>query len=520
MLIAQTLFLLFRRINHDLHIDDSGPRKIDCGLKEIDAEKYKRNYEVRGKSVNNLNDSLAFKWNTSEVDKTLFGYIGCLFSFYLSDQGSVIHLASSSSSSSSDSEIDAEDIPDDIRITDSGVSSDTSNTNNSSDVRIEIVEEKLEKDCSQDDTSSINSRDEIEREKVLKMKMMFEEKIHTNKVSHSLINRAKTRPNSVVVPEVFKLDQSSTIQTNTNVCAPFPAPAIRKFSSVPTLNQPTKVTSSPRRGSSDSSTDSSDSDITPKREMENLDNFSDKFESEEETNADEFIHVRKTDDDFVKLRKRSEVGSLKNKFELLIEDNKARKSSFINWKSSNPNLQSRPISKTLTRSTPNLSSETRDYDLSRQNQEAETRRHSDVKSEDYVDEEEFQKSYHMVEETQDTFVHDTTLDPPPQFRDPQPEPSAGGKTNKNPAKITIPQHFVQDSVNRKIQHSSKLSRSPALARKSVSVLELRSMFTGENNKNKPEVKYLLSSPNKPTSLNKSLDLVVTGNLSKTILISN
>ena len=46
---------------------------------------------------------------------------------------------------------------------------------------------------------------------------------------------------------------------------------------------------------------------------------------------DAFIHVRKTDDDFVKLRKRSEVGSLKNKFELLIQDNNARKSSFINW---------------------------------------------------------------------------------------------------------------------------------------------------------------------------------------------
>ena len=60
-------FDLFRTINHDLYIDDSGPRKIDCGLKEIDADKYKRNYEVKGKAVNNLNDSLAFKWNTSEV---------------------------------------------------------------------------------------------------------------------------------------------------------------------------------------------------------------------------------------------------------------------------------------------------------------------------------------------------------------------------------------------------------------------------------------------------------------------
>ena len=60
-------FDLFRTIKHDLYIDDSEPRKIDCGLKEIDADKYKRNYEVKGKAVNNLNDSLAFKWNTSEV---------------------------------------------------------------------------------------------------------------------------------------------------------------------------------------------------------------------------------------------------------------------------------------------------------------------------------------------------------------------------------------------------------------------------------------------------------------------
>ena len=393
----------------------------------------------------------------------------------------------SSSSSSSESEIDAEDIPDDIRITDSGVSSDTSNTNNSSDVRIEIVEEKLEKNCSQDDASSIHSRGEIEREKVLRMKIMFEEKLHTNKVSLFLMNRAKSHPNSVIVPEVFKLDQSSTIQTNTNVCAPFPAPAIRKFTSVPTLNQPTEETSSPLRSSSRSSTDS---DSTPKLEMENLYNYSNKFESEEENNADEFIHVRKTDDDFVKLRNRSEVGSLKNKFELLIEDNSARKSSFINWKSSNQNLKSRPIPKTLTQSTPNLTSETMDYNLSIQNQEAETRRHSDAKSEDYVGEEEFKKVYNIEEETQDNFVHDTTLNPPPQFRDPQPELSTG-KTNKNPAKITIPQHFVQDSVNRKIRC---LSGSPAHARKSVSVLELRSMFTRENDKNKPEVKESLSSP--------------------------
>ena len=360
------------------------------------------------------------------------------------------------------------------------MSSDTSNTNISSEVRIEIVEEKLE-NSSQDDVSSINSRDEIEREKVSRMKRMFEEKIHTNKVSHTSINKAKSRPNSVMVPEIFRVEQSFSIKTNTNVSAPLSAPAIRKFTSVPTLSQPNEEISSTLSSSRRSSTDSYDSDITPKLQMEDLDNYSNKFESEEENDAEEFIHVRKTDDDFVKLRKRSEVGSLKNKFELLIEDNNARKSSFINWKSNNQNLQSKPISKTFTRSTPNLSSETRDYDLHRQNQGAESRRHSDAKSEDYVEEDEFQK------DTQENFVQDRTLSPPPQFRDPRPEPSAGN-ANKIPAKITIPQHFVQDSVNRRIQHSAKSSGSPALSRKSYSVLELRSMFTGEYDKKKPEVK--------------------------------
>lgn len=416
----------------------------------------------------------------------------CLLSLITYVQGPAIHL--SSSSSSSDSETDAEDIPDDIRITDSGVSSDTSNTNNSSEVRIEIVEEKLE-DSSQDDVSSINSRDEIEREKVSRMKRMFEEKIHINKVSQTSIDKAKSRPNSVMVPEIFRVDKASIIKTNTNAFPPLPATAIRKFTSVPTLSQPTEEISSTLSSSRRSSTDSTDSDITPKLQMEDLDNYSNKFESEEENDAEEFIHVRKTDDDFVKLRKRSEVGSLKNKFELLIEDNNARKSSFMNWKSSNQNLQSRPISKTFTRSTPNLSSETRDYDLHRQNQEAESRRHSDAKTGDYVEEEEFQKVYnHVEEETHENLVQDKTLPPPPQFRDPQPEPSAGN-TNKNRAKITIPQHFVQDSANRRIQHSAKSSGSPALSRKSYSVLELRSMFTGEHDKKKPEVKDFSQTKN-------------------------
>ena len=90
----------------------------------------------------------------------------------------------------------------------------------------------------------------------------------------------------------------------------------------------------------------------------------------------------------------------------------------------------------------------------------------------------FQKVYNYVEETEENLVHDKTVLPPPQFRDPQPEQIVS-MTQENPAKITIPQHFVQHSVNRNDKHSSKSSGSPALSRKSFSVLELRSMFSGE-----------------------------------------
>ena len=318
------------------------------------------------------------------------------------------------------------------------------------------------------------------------MKRMFEEKIQTNKVSNFSQNRAGSRPPSVIVPEVFKVDQSFTIPTRSKVHDFTPAPALRKATSVPTLSQPTEEIFRPVCSSRRSSSDSSDCDSTSTLEIEQYDNYDSKFESEEmndnydqkfESKDDEFIHVRKTDDDFVKLRKRSEVGSLKNKFELLIQDNNARKSSFNNWKSSNPTLQVNPISKTFTQSTPNLSSETRES--YRQTQEKETRRYSNANSSSGEDvENEFQKVYNYVEETEENLVHDKTVLPPPQFRDPQPEQIVS-MTQENPAKITIPQHFVQHSVNRNDKHSSKSSGSPALSRKSFSVLELRSMFSGE-----------------------------------------
>ena len=49
-------------------VDSSGPKKIDCGLKEIDAKKYKRNYVVHENSKDSVHEnSLQFNWSTSKV---------------------------------------------------------------------------------------------------------------------------------------------------------------------------------------------------------------------------------------------------------------------------------------------------------------------------------------------------------------------------------------------------------------------------------------------------------------------
>ena len=54
--------------NHDLMIDHAGPKKIDCGLREIDANKYRRNYVVNEKfSPSTEENSLQFNWSTSKL---------------------------------------------------------------------------------------------------------------------------------------------------------------------------------------------------------------------------------------------------------------------------------------------------------------------------------------------------------------------------------------------------------------------------------------------------------------------
>ena len=62
------------RDNNDLIIDETGPKKIDCGLKDIDANKYKRNYVVNEKISSDGNDSpFSFNWRTTQAQvKSVF----------------------------------------------------------------------------------------------------------------------------------------------------------------------------------------------------------------------------------------------------------------------------------------------------------------------------------------------------------------------------------------------------------------------------------------------------------------
>ena len=59
-------------VDHNLVLKDKGPTKIDCGLKEVDAGKYKRNYyinESKEKKIEPENDSslISFRWSEPDV---------------------------------------------------------------------------------------------------------------------------------------------------------------------------------------------------------------------------------------------------------------------------------------------------------------------------------------------------------------------------------------------------------------------------------------------------------------------
>ena len=58
-----------KRFGQDLMLTDQDTRKIDCGLKEIDADKYRRDFVINQNAEKKSTDEnlLKFKWNTSMV---------------------------------------------------------------------------------------------------------------------------------------------------------------------------------------------------------------------------------------------------------------------------------------------------------------------------------------------------------------------------------------------------------------------------------------------------------------------
>ena len=59
-------------VDHNLILKDKGPTKIDCGLKEVDAGKYKRNYyinESKEKKIESEMDPslISFRWSEPDV---------------------------------------------------------------------------------------------------------------------------------------------------------------------------------------------------------------------------------------------------------------------------------------------------------------------------------------------------------------------------------------------------------------------------------------------------------------------
>lgn len=133
---------------------------------------------------------------------------------------------------------------DDIRITDSGVDSEqTSVTTTTSEVNVSqqqasnyMVNE--EEDTSQDDIS-VNSRDEIEREKVRNMKYYFEQEIRLRQRNGSN-SGSRSRPGSVIIPDVFTKDDSAIPTTYNSFFKPSVSKSIgyskNMSASTPNLN--------------------------------------------------------------------------------------------------------------------------------------------------------------------------------------------------------------------------------------------------------------------------------------------
>ena len=285
-------------------IDPLIPKKIFCGLKDIDTDKYKRDFDVTGKIKTPHDDSLNFNRTTS--------------------QGSALQLPSSSSSSSSDSEYDIGDViaDEEIRITDSGVDSEQTSITTNSELIIDVTQSAVAVDISsssQDDITSTDSRDDIEKEKVHKMKNYFEYQT-TNRQGDQT---SKSDPGRLVIPEIFTKNNFSNVKKVSQSQFSLIKGSCRDgFSDVHNRTVPSISDASVRNFKSESSESS---------------------ETMEPDSDDSLNIVQYAEENSVKKRKESEVGKIKNIFENMINQNQRRHSSYMSWKSSNLQLKPKPV---------------------------------------------------------------------------------------------------------------------------------------------------------------------------------
>ena len=227
-----------------------------------------------------------------------------------------MHLPSSSSSSSS--ELDSEEefsAQEEIRITDSGVDSEQTSITTSSEVRVDAVQSSAfniqlanQENGSQDEVSSVDSRNDIEEEIVYTRKSFFEGK----KFSPSM-SPAKSRPGSIVIPEAFRHEsfaspkQEQVIQRKTGTFTRFE----KSFALEEAQSQVQEVSSPGSSSSSDT--------------VEENANY---------VNVSQEVHP--SEDSY---RKSSDVSKLTTMFEGLIYKNKSQNNTFLSWRSSNLSLK-------------------------------------------------------------------------------------------------------------------------------------------------------------------------------------
>ena len=70
--IVLPLNYLLASCSHELVVDPTGPRRIDCGLPPIDEEKFRRDFVIHSDTNTaagaGADNSLNFNWRSSKVD--------------------------------------------------------------------------------------------------------------------------------------------------------------------------------------------------------------------------------------------------------------------------------------------------------------------------------------------------------------------------------------------------------------------------------------------------------------------